>query len=154
MAIDLTADLDAPCPPEALVAEVDDLARYPAWLGIVPRAAVTETGPGEDAAWLVELRGRLGPLARSKRLRMVRSDRSAADDGTTRIRFERHELDGRTHAPWILEATVRPIEGGSRLTMHLRYGGGFAPPLLDRLLRDEIRDSRPRLLALVTPSGR
>lgn len=154
MTIDLTAELDAPCRPAVLAAEVDDLARYPSWLSIVPSAVEVAPAGGEDAAWLVELRGRLGPLARSKRLRMVRTRREVTPDGTTRLRFERRELDGRNHAPWVLDVSIDPRPRGSRLTMGLHYGGGFAAPLLDRLLRDEIRESAPRLLALVTPDGR
>ncbi|HEX7443496.1 MAG TPA: hypothetical protein VF320_06400, partial [Acidimicrobiales bacterium] len=73
--MDVTADLDAPCTVSVLFASVDDLGTYPAWLEIVERAEATATHPDDDgdAAWLVDLRGRLGPLARSKRLRMVRT---------------------------------------------------------------------------------
>jgi hypothetical protein len=34
--------------------------------------------------------------------------------------------------------------------MDLRYDGGFGGRLLERMLRDEIERSRPRLLALVS----
>ena len=68
--MELAADLDAPCPPEELFAWVDDLARYPSWLSIVTRA---EAYAGDPLAWSVDLRGRVGPFARSKRLRMVRT---------------------------------------------------------------------------------
>ena len=138
--MDVTATLDAPCTPEVLFAWVEDLARYPEWLDIVPRAV-----PAGDEAWSVDLRGRLGRFARSKRLRMVRSERV---EGTS-LRFERRELDGRSHSPWVLEAAVAPTTEGSRLTMYLHYGGGLWGPLLERLLGDEIERSRPRLLACV-----
>src|SRR4051812_16684782 len=62
--VDVTARLDAPCPPEALFAVVEDLGRYPQWLDIVPRAVAGE-GRGDEPAWTVDLRGRLGPFARS-----------------------------------------------------------------------------------------
>ena len=138
--MDVTADLEAPCPPEALFGIVEDLGRYPEWLEIVRRAE-----PTGDGAWAVDLRGRLGPLARVKRLRMVRT----VHDPPTTVRFEREELDGRTHSPWVLDAAVAPVEaGGSRLTMHLHYGGGLFGPVLERLLGDEIERSKPRLLAL------
>ena len=98
----MTADLDAPCTPEELFAWVDDLGRYPDWLDIVPRAVAVEPHPDDAGpAWSVDLRGRLGPLARSKRLRMVRT---ALEPG--RVRFERVEHDGRRHSPWVLEAAV------------------------------------------------
>lgn len=138
----MTADLDAPNPPAQVFALVEDLTRYPSWLDIVPR--VVADG---DAAWQVDLRGRLGPFARSKRLRMVRT----AHEPVAHVRFERDEHDGRTHSPWVLDASVEPTGGGSRLTMRLHYGGGLFGPVLERVLRDEIERSRPRLLrALAT----
>jgi hypothetical protein len=44
---------------------------------------------------------------------------------------------------------VAPDNGGSLLTMRLHYGGSLVGPLVERLLADEIRQSKPRLLALV-----
>jgi hypothetical protein len=143
--VDVTAELDAPCAPEVLFEVVEDLGRYPQWLDIVPRA-VPEQGRGDEPEWTVDLRGRLGPFARSKRLRMVRT----THDVPARVVFERRELDGREHSPWVLSAEVTPAGGsGSRLTMHLHYGGGLWGPVLERLLRDEIEQSKPRLLALL-----
>jgi hypothetical protein len=135
--VDVTATLDAPYPPEAVFAWVADLDRYPAWLEIVPRATAED-----DGAWIVFLRGRLGPLARSKRLRMIRT----ALDAPRHVRFERSELDGRHHSSWVLEASVAPLGDGSRLTMHLHYSGSLFGPVLERLLHDEIDRSRQRLL--------
>jgi carbon monoxide dehydrogenase subunit G len=137
--VDVTADLDAPHPPAQVFAVVADLATYPRWLDIVARAE------RDGEAWSVDLRGRLGPFARSKRLRMVRT--AAAEP--THARFERAELDGRSHSPWVLDATVVPMGDGTRLTMHLHYGGGLWMPVLERLLRDEIERSRPRLLSVL-----
>jgi hypothetical protein len=144
--VDVTATLDAPCSPHELFAWVDDLARYPDWLDIVPRAvAVTPHADDAGPAWSVDLRGRVGPFARAKRLRMVRTERVEG----RRVRFERVEHDGRQHSPWVLDATVDPTADGSRLTMRLHYGGRLWMPVLDRLLADEIERSRPRLLACV-----
>ena len=143
--MDLDAALVAPCPPEQLFAWVEDLRRYPEWLEIVTRAEPLDAG-----AWAVDLRGRLGPLARSKRLRMVRT-RHEAPSG---VRFERAEVDGRDHSPWVLEADVAAHPDGSELTMRLHYGGGLFGPVLERVLRDEIERSRLRLLALASdPAG-
>jgi hypothetical protein len=143
--MDLDATLVAPCSPEHLFTWVEDLQRYPEWLEIVTRAE-----PLDDGAWAVDLRGRLGPLARSKRLRMVRS----RHDVPRSVRFERSEVDGRDHSPWVLEADVAPHAEGSALTMRLHYGGGLFGPVLERVLRDEIERSRLRLLARVSdPAG-
>lgn len=146
--MDVTADLETTAPPEALFRVVDDLGHYPAWLDIVRRAeraapAPTDAGP----AWTVDLRGRVGPIARSKRLRMVRTVHEPASV----VRFERAEIDGRHHSPWVLTAEVAPTAGGSRLTVRMHYGGGLFGPVLERILGDEIEGSKPRLLALVAP---
>jgi hypothetical protein len=141
--VDVTADLAAPCSPDELMAWVDDLSRYPQWLTIVTTASPVAAVDGDAGpAWLVDLRGRLGPLARSKRLRMVRTQRT-----TDRAVFERREADGKNHSPWVLDATVTATEEGSRLVMHLHYGGSLWGPVLERMLGDEIEESRPRLLA-------
>ena len=142
--MDLDATLVAPCSPEHLFTWVEDLQRYPDWLEIVTRA-----DPADDGAWAVDLRGRLGPLARSKRLRMVRTRHEVP----RAVRFERAELDGRDHSPWVLEVDVAPHVEGAELTMRLHYGGGLFGPVLERVLRDEIERSRLRLLSRVTDAA-
>jgi hypothetical protein len=151
--MDITASLEAASPPAELFSWVGSLDTYDRWLDIVPR---TETAPAVDGdpgpAWFVTLRGRLGPLARSKRLRMVRTEHRAPEVAV----FERRETDGREHAAWVLRATVAPGPdgAGSTLTMDLHYGGSLWVPLLDRLLTGEIESSRTRLRALVDgPAG-
>ncbi len=142
--MDVVASVEAPCSPTALFAWVDDLARYPDWLDIVPRAVAVEPHAADPGpAWSVDLRGRLGPFARAKRLRMVRT----AHEPAAHARFERMEHDGRQHSPWVLDAAVDDRGSGSVLTMRLHYGGRLWVPALDRLLAEEIERSRPRLLA-------
>lgn len=142
--MDVTATLDAPCPPDELFEWVDDLARYPRWLDIVSRAEAVDGIDGDPGpAWSVDLRGRLGRLARSKRLRMVRAEL----DAPHLVAFHRREDDGRSHSAWELRAEVDAHGTGSRLTMDLHYGGGLWGPVLERLLGDEIGRSRERLLA-------
>jgi len=142
------AEVEAPCSAERLFEEVDDLVRYPAWLTIVPRAVAADDG---TEAWTVDLRGRLGPMARSKRLRMIRS----AHEKPHHCRFEREERDGRDHSAWVLDAAVEETGAGtSKLTMRLHYGGSFGGSLLERMLRDEIERSRPALLALLAAPAR
>ncbi len=141
--MDVIASLQAPCAPAALFPWVEDLSRYPEWLDIVPRAEAAaahtdDVGP----AWSVDLRGRLGPFARAKRLRMVRT----IHEPDRHARFERAEHDGRQHSPWVLDAEIAASGSTSTLTMRLHYGGRLWMPALDRLLADEIERSRPRLL--------
>lgn len=142
--MDVVADLDAPHPPELVFAWVRDLGTYPRWLDIVPRADPERSGDVD--AWTVDLRARLGPFSRAKRLRMVRTEH----DPPAVAAFERAEHGGRAHSAWVLRAEVAPgADGGSRLTMRLHYGGGFAGPVLERLLGDTITRGRPKLLTLL-----
>jgi hypothetical protein len=147
--VDVVADLDAGCPPDRLREWIRELDRYPSWLSIVPRA---EPEPPADLsgarAWSVELRAKVGPLARSKRLRMVRTV-----DDLDHVRFERAELDGKQHSPWVLDARISSTAHGSRVTMSLHYGGRFGGGPVERLLHDEIDRSRPRLRELVEGNG-
>ena len=150
--VDVTADLVAPVERARLFACVDDLGRYPAWLDIVGRAERAPPAPGDPGpAWVVDLRGRLGPFARSKRLRMVRS----RHEPPGAVTFERRETDGRAHSPWVLRAEVAGGEDGapSHLTVHLHYGGSLWGPVFERLLGDAIERSRPRLAAAATSTG-
>ena len=136
--------------PRELFAHVARLEAYPAWLPLVHEAEVDHEAPGEQLAWHVELRARVGPFARSKRLRMVRTeivtDRLAV--------FERSECDGRTHARWVLRAELEEDPIGSLLTMHLAYDGAlWTGGVLERVLDEEIRRGRESLTRLVTPLG-
>ncbi|MGB3412961.1 MAG: SRPBCC family protein [Microthrixaceae bacterium] len=145
--MDVNAALVANVTPHAMYQVVSDLGRYSQWLDIVARAVPTEsvaTDPGP--AWIVDLRGQLGPLRRSKRLRMTR----AVAEEPNLVRFERAEIDGRSHSDWVLQAVVLTDSSDSvTLEMSLHYGGSMWIPLLDRLLSDEIGRSRGRLLELL-----
>jgi hypothetical protein len=145
--VDVTASLVADVAPDVLFEHVADLGGYPQWREIVPRADLADAAPGDEGpAWSVDLRGRIGPLSRSKRLRMVRT---RADEPHLAV-FERRELDGRAHSDWIMRARVDGEgDGSSTLTMELHYGGAMWMPLLDRLLAEEIERSRGRLLTLL-----
>lgn len=145
--MDHTAEVSASCPPEALFSWVEDLSRYPRWLGIVERAEPTAADPGDPGpAWIVDLSARVGPFSRAKRLRMVRR----AIDAPRSVEFARRELDGRDHGVWELRAEVAELDDGtSRLTMHLHYGGRLWGPVLEPILGDEIERSRSRLVQLV-----
>ena len=143
--------VELPAPAERAFEFVDDLGRYPVWMRLVreaePTAASavdppadaapsTGTSAGLAAAWFVELQAQVGPFARSKRLRMVRTVHLP----NTTVRFERSEIDGRSHAPWTLQADLAESEAGStRLTMTLTYGGSlWTGAVLQRVLDDEV----------------
>jgi len=148
--VDVTATLAADVPIDALFEVVADLGTYPEWLDIVGRAE--PDGTDGDAAWSVDLKGQVGPFRRSKRLRMVRASFDDPDaTGRASVRFERRELDGRSHSDWVLSAELSTPagDGAPELRMRLHYGGNLWVPLLDRILTDEIERSRPRLVAFV-----
>lgn len=141
--VEITESIDVPHDPEVVFAVVQDLAGYPAWIDIVTRVVVDDNS--DDDAWIVDLRGRVGPLARSKRLRMVRT----TFDAPNSVGFQRRELDGRSHSDWTLSASVTDLgdsSSGTRLTMRLGYSGGLWGPVLERLLGDVVTSSRSRLL--------
>lgn len=136
--MDVEAVVEAPVVASRMYDEVRSLDGYPEWIGIV-HAARRES----DGVWQVELRGKVGPFARSKRLRMVR----VKDDAPRRVVFERQELDGRRHAMWRLTASVEDLGGASRLTMQMHYGGAlFGGGVLEKVLGDQIAASKEKLL--------
>jgi uncharacterized protein YndB with AHSA1/START domain len=136
-------------PPSKVFAAVADLDTYPRWFAVVDRAAAV---PADEPTWDVDLAARLGPLKRTKRLRMVRVEASAGDG---LVRYERQEEDGRPHGAWLLEAQVTPAAGGSgsELRIHLHYDGVAWVPGLDLLLRQEARRAGARLESLLAGAG-
>ncbi len=139
--MDVRASLDANCDASRLFDLVADLASYPQWMDLVHRAE-----PLGNNAWEVELRAKVGPFARSKRLRMVRT----VAEPNSLVRFERVEVDGRQHAPWVLTARIESVGSQCTLTMHLHYGGAlFTGGVLERVLADKIENGRARLVELV-----
>lgn len=147
--MDVRADLTAACAPGDLRPFVDDLSQYPSWMRLAHRVEALPDDP-LGPAWSVELRAQVGPLARSKRLRMVR-----VENTSERVVFERHESDGRRHSPWILTVTLTDTSEGdaasSHLAMHLHYGGKlWTGGVLERILTDEIERGRDRLVALAS----
>jgi hypothetical protein len=150
MRIDRAVVLSAPA--DAAFAMVDDLARYPQWMELVHE--VVEETPTErgERVWSVELRAQVGPLARSKRLRMVRT----RHEPPQRVVFERAEIDGRAHSPWVLESTLVPVgDGVVRLAMVLRYGGSlWTGAVLERVLDDHVERGAAALAALLAGADR
>lgn len=138
-------------PPAAVFPLVADLSAYPAWMPLVHAATPLDTDADEPPAWEVEIRARIGPFARSKRLRMQRTelvpDRLAV--------FERAEVDGRDHASWILRVELDDRRHDSDatttvVTMHLAYDGSlWTGGPLARVFDDQVRRGRDGLVAAV-----
>lgn len=115
--------------PDHLFEVVRDLTNYPHWLDVVD---AVDPVPDSPDAWLVTLKARVGPFARSKRLRMVRTENTEPS-----VRFERQELDGKDHSSWVLAATVSPSEDepmASEVELVLDYDGAMWSGLLDGVL--------------------
>ena len=145
--MDVTARTLVACSPSDLFSFVDDLSRYPEWIDLVHAADPVD---GDAPTWLVELRASVGPLARSKRLRMIRADHDPVNHF---VRFQRAELDGRRHSPWVLEADIAEMSAGSSLTMRLHYGGSlWTGGVMERVLADQISSGQRRLSELASPT--
>lgn len=151
--MDISAELSAPCSVPELFSWIDDLSRYTPWMGLVHRADRVEDRDGRPA-WDVELRARIGPFSRSKRLTMTR----VVCRTNAEVVFERSETDERQHSMWRLSAMVAATKSTttsatgfeSHLEMRLHYGGGlWTGGLVERALADEINNSRDRLLSLI-----
>jgi hypothetical protein len=138
--VDIRVDVNLPCSAKELWPFIDDLAQYPSWMGLVHTVV-----PEGEGVWQVELRGKIGPFARSKRLRMIQVETSEPHH----IRFERQENDGRSHSDWVLDAQVTEVGSASTLNMTLRYSGRLFSSVVERALHDEIEASKQRLRELV-----
>ena len=140
--MDVNASVDVPVSAEKLFDFVADLANYPSWLEFVHKVDAISDAGDTDATWQVELRARLGVLARSKRLRMTR----IVCEAPKLVVFERREQDLRRHAEWVLRATVSATATGARLETNLHYSGSlFTGGLLERALTEQIKTGRERL---------
>jgi hypothetical protein len=137
-----------PASPEVVFEHVARLEAYPPWLRLVHAAELVSEEP--QPVWNVELRARVGPFARSKRLRMQRT----AIEPNQRVTFERSEVDGRQHARWALDVELAPQGDETVLTMHLAYDGSlWTGGLLEKALDDEVRRARVSLVRLVSPTS-
>jgi carbon monoxide dehydrogenase subunit G len=152
--MEMVRTLDAPCGAEEIFPLVDDLAAYRRWMPLVHDVEEVAARDGEDRAWDVQLRAKVGPFARSKRLRMART----AHRPPTSVVFERAEVDGRSHADWVLRATVDEHDAadtGVTLTMSLHYGGSlWTGAALQRVLDHDVERGSENLVALVAPGTR
>ena len=142
--MDVIATVEVPVAPEKLFGYISDLVNYESWLEIVHSVKLFDAN-----SWTVELRARLGPFARSKRLRMVRT----SCDEPNSVVFERVEKDERRHSSWVLSATVSKTTTGSSLETKLHYSGSlFTGGLLERALADQIKTGREKLIQQLSVS--
>ena len=131
-----------PADPATVFPFVVDLGEYQQWLPLVHSAE-----PDGDAAWRVELRAQVGPFARSKQLRMARTE-SVADRLAV---FERAEVDVREHARWALRCELSGSGEDTLVTMDLSYDGRlWTAGILERVLDEEVRRGRSGLVDLVS----
>ena len=141
--MDLVASVEVPVSVEKLFDYVADLANYSSWLEFVHKVELVGESAETDATWLVELRAKLGVLARSKRLRMTRT----LCEHPKLVVFERREQDSRRHSEWILRATVSQATTGAKLETNLHYSGNlFTGGMLERALSDQIATGREKLI--------
>lgn len=151
MTTEIVRRVAVPGPAESAFDLVDDLTSYPRWMDLVHDVAVSDSRTDEPA-WEVELQARVGPFARSKRLRMVRT----VHEPHRRVVFERSEVDGREHASWVLTVDLAaapasrdpvPVE----MTMTLSYGGSlWTAAVLQRVLDDHVERGADALVALLS----
>lgn len=131
--VEHTAEIFVNADPVTVADVVADLSTYPLWNDVVASAEPLDDN-NATVAWLATLRARVGPFARSKQLRMVRSEHRVEDRIHT-IRFTRSEIDGREHSAWIMNAEIAPVgDQRSRVVLGLDYGGGLWNPALDLVL--------------------
>lgn len=141
--MDLVASVEVPVSVEKLFDYVADLANYSSWLEFVHKVELVGESTETDTTWLVELRAKLGVLARSKRLRMTRT----LCEHPKVVVFERREQDSRRHSEWILRATVSQTATGAKLETNLHYSGNlFTGGMLERALSDQIATGREQLI--------
>jgi len=141
--MDLVASVEVPVSVEKLFDYVADLANYSSWLEFVHKVELVGESTETDATWHVELRAKLGVLARSKRLRMTRT----LCEHPKLVVFERREQDSRRHSEWILRATVSQTATGAKLETNLHYSGNlFTGGMLERALSDQIATGREKLI--------
>jgi hypothetical protein len=141
--VEIVAEMRADCEPATLFAEICDLERYGRWSPLVHRAERVS----DDPAWEVELRTVVGPFARSKRLRMMRT----GYEPDRLVVFERAEVDGRQHAPWTLRAELDHDGSSTGVRMTLHYGGSlWTGGALKLVLDEQIKQGSERLRELVS----
>jgi carbon monoxide dehydrogenase subunit G len=153
MDLEETIDLAATRP--QVVDVLSDLASYAEWLDIVSLAEPAGVEIDDRPVWMVELRARIGPFARTKRLRMVRTVLDIGPD-RTEVLFTRREEGARDYSDWTLSVVVEDAGAAEcRVVLRLHYGGSlWTPGPLERVLADQVRVGRERLSRVVATNTR
>lgn len=139
--MDQTFSALVPAPLQCVQAALADLRSYQHWLDLVDEVEVAESAEGDPGpAFLVTLIAKLGPFARRKRLRMVRT--KSGPEGAT---FERREVDGRDHSAWVLGATADGQP--TTVAMRLAYGGSLWSDALESVLEAQVNGAVDALAA-------
>lgn len=146
-----TSSLDLDASVASVVPLVDDLSAYTQWMPMIH--GIERADDAGETAWSVELRAKVGPFARSKRLRMVRTLHDTSPDGSVTVVFVRREVPARQHSAWTMTVRVSPRGPGCAVTMDLEYGGSlWTAGVLDRVLASNIEAGKKGLAAAVNGS--
>jgi len=147
-----TSSVTVPVTIDRVVPHLVDLSGYPQWMPMIH--SIARDDDGDETAWSVELRSKVGPFARSKRLRMVRtvSDQSPA---AARFVFDRRERGGASHSMWRMSVDVVSAGESTDVTIHLEYGGAlWTAGVLDKVLAGNIDAGREGFVRVVTGQTR
>ncbi len=110
-----------------------DLSNYRELIPLVH--SVKQVASSEPWLWEVELRAKVGPFARSKKLTMTRT----VNESPNRLVFARHETDNRDHAQWTLSVDITDAGAATQISLHLLYGGRlWTGGVLEKILHDNI----------------
>lgn len=135
----ISVSVDTPI--EDVMEIVADLATYPDWLGLVHQA---HPDPDVEGIFLVTLRAKIGPFARSKKLRMIRTVYT-----DSAVKFERLETDGREHSNWIMSVDAAAgsdsASNCTELEIALSYDGDLWSAPLEMILDSQAAKAGRRL---------
>jgi carbon monoxide dehydrogenase subunit G len=147
-----SSSVTVPVTIDRVVPHLVDLSGYPQWMPMIHSIA-RDDDEGETA-WSVELRAKVGPFARSKRLRMVRTVNEQSTDAASLV-FERKERGGTSHSVWRMGVNVKSLGESTDVSIDLEYGGAlWTAGVLDRVLAGNIDAGKERFVRLVTSQTR
>lgn len=149
--MDRTVQAKIAASPRRVRTIVEDLATYPQWLELVTEARTDAADDGDAGpAWSITLQAKIGPFARSKRLRMVRTPAKGDPGIEPPVVFERRELDGRDHSTWVMTVSVLADdidENACEVDIDLAYGGSLWSGALEAVLGAVVGSAGLRLSA-------